>query len=134
MGCRQMTDFRFPKSRRLLKSAEFDRVFRRRRSQSDGMLTVYACENDLQLARLGLVVSRKCGDATERNRWKRCIREAFRLAQHELPAGVDFVVLPRAGATPAMPRIQQSLRELAFRLSRNLTPPSRPQSDERPSP
>ncbi len=118
-----MTDFRFPKTQRLLKSAEFDRVFLRRRSLADGMLTVYACENDLPQPRLGLVVSRKCGDSVTRNRWKRCIREAFRQSQHELPAGVDLVVLPRAGATPAMPRIRQSLCQLANQLVRRLNRP-----------
>jgi ribonuclease P protein component len=115
-----MTDFRFPKSRRLLKADEFDRVFRRRRSQADGMLLVYGCENDLLGTRLGLVVSKKCGDAVSRNRWKRCIREAFRLAQHELPQGLDLVVLPRAGAMPAMPRIQRSLGDLARRVAKQL--------------
>lgn len=120
-----MTDYGFPKSRRLLKSAEFERVLARRRSQADGMLLVYACENGVEMTRLGMIVSRKCGDAASRNRWKRCIREAFRLVQHELPPGVDLVVLPRAGASPATPQIQQSLCKLAARASRNLTPERR---------
>jgi ribonuclease P protein component len=121
-----MPEFNFPKSRRLLKAAEFDRVFHRRRSQSDSLVVVYACENDLPHARLGLVVSRKCGNAVVRNRWKRCLRDAFRLAQHELPAGLDFVALPRKGVAPATPRLRQSLLMLAERLARQLqkSPPA----------
>jgi ribonuclease P protein component len=115
-----VNDFSFPRSRRLLKKAEFDRVFARRRSQGDGMLILYACENDLEHARIGMVVSRKAGNAIVRGRWKRCLREAFRLAQHELPTGLDLVALPRAGAEPTMPRVQQSLRTLAERLARQL--------------
>jgi ribonuclease P protein component len=115
-----VTHFDFPKSRRLLKTAEFDRVFQRRRSQSDGMLVLYACKNELDYSRLGLVVSRKAGNAVVRGRWKRCLREAFRLSQHDLPAGLDLVVLPRPGAAPTMPRVQSSLQSLADRLSRQL--------------
>jgi ribonuclease P protein component len=115
-----VTQFDFPKSRRLLKTAEFDRVFERRRSQSDGMLVLYACKNELGYSRLGLVVSRKAGNAVVRGRWKRCLREAFRLSQHDLPAGLDLVVLPRPGAVPMMPRVQSSLQSLADRLSRQL--------------
>lgn len=115
-----MSQFGFPKSRRLLKTAEFDRVFKRRCSQSDGMLVLYACENELGTSRLGLVVSRKAGNAVVRGRWKRCLREAFRLAQHELPVGLDLVALPRPGAVPTMPRVQESLRKLAMRVSRQL--------------
>ncbi len=127
-----MPNHNFPKSRRLLKPSEFDRVFRRRRSQGDGMVLVYACENELPHARLGLVVSRKVGNAVIRNRWKRCLRDAFRLAQHELAPGVDLVVLPRAGAEPSMPRIRQSLCQLAARLARLLDLPARPPTVEEP--
>jgi ribonuclease P protein component len=115
-----MPDYRFPKSRRLLKSAEFDRVFARRRSQSDRVLIVYACENNDEPPRLGLVVSRKVGGAVVRNRWKRCLREAFRLAQHELPRGLDLVVMPRSSVEPSMAAVMQSLCDLAGRLARQL--------------
>jgi ribonuclease P protein component len=46
--------------------------------------------------RLGIVASRKLGDAVHRNRAKRLIREIFRLNQ-PLPGGVgiDLIVIPR---------------------------------------
>ena len=115
-----MSDFRLRRSRRLLKTVEFDRVFDRRRSQADGVLLVYACKNDLEFSRIGLVVSRKVGGSVLRARWKRCIREAFRLSQDELPRGLDLVVLPRPQATPSMPRVRQSLQTLSARLASQL--------------
>ena len=115
-----MSDYRLPRSRRVLKTAEFDRVFDRRRSQADGVLLVYACKNGLEYSRLGLVISRKVGNSVLRARWKRCIREAFRLSQHELPPGLDLVVLPRPKATPTVPLVTQSLQNLATRLARQL--------------
>lgn len=119
-----MTTFRFPKSHRLLKSVEFDRVFDRRRSRSDNRIVVYGCENGLAHSRLGLVVSRKCGNAVTRNRWKRCLREAFRLSLPELPAGIDLVVLPRADAEPSTPELARSFTTLVARLVADLQIPS----------
>ncbi|MBX3432201.1 MAG: ribonuclease P protein component [Pirellulales bacterium] len=114
----------FPKSARLLRTAEFDRVFQRRRSRGDGVLVVYACENDAEVPRLGLVVSRKAGNAVVRNRWKRVLREAFRQSQAELPA-VDLVVLPRPQARPATAIVQKSLVRLARDAARSLGNPPR---------
>jgi ribonuclease P protein component len=120
----------FSKSHRLLKTADFDRVFARRQSRSDGLLVVYACENNLNQPRLGLIVSRKVGPAVERNRWKRTLREAFRLSQKELPP-LDFVVMPKGKSAPQMQVIQNSFLNLANRLSKHL-PAKRPVADPEP--
>jgi len=103
----------FPKSVRLLTSADFDRVFARRCSTSNRLIIAYFAPSDYERPRLGLVVSKKIGNAVVRNRWKRSLREAFRLVQHELPRNLDVVVLPRRGAEPNVEQLQESLRQLA---------------------
>lgn len=102
----------FPKSMRLLRSDEFDAVFAAKRSCADKRLVVFTLPNGLARPRLGLVVSRKVGGAVVRNRWKRLLREAFRLSQDELPA-VDIVCLPRPAHTPTLDSLTESLRRLA---------------------
>ena len=82
------------------------------------MLVLYACANGLDHSRLGMVVSRKVGGAVTRAKWKRCLREAFRLSQRELPAGLDLVVLPRAGIEPTTPMVRESLGTLVAKLER----------------
>lgn len=76
-------------------------------------MVVYFARNQSPGPRLGLVVSRKCGKAVARNRWKRALREAFRLVQHELPGQLDLVVLPRKDAEPNVARLQRSFVQLA---------------------
>jgi ribonuclease P protein component len=62
---------------------------------------VIARPNGLGLARLGLAVGVKsAGNAVNRNRIKRVVREAFRRAKQELPP-VDIVVNARAAAGKA---------------------------------
>ena len=66
--------------------------------------------------RLGILISRKhAAAAVQRNRIKRCIREAFRLEQKSLGA-IDLLVRPPYGVrgTPAM---QRTLRELLAELA-----------------
>ena len=81
---------------------------------------VHGCENGLDHPRLGLSVSRKVGGAVVRNRWKRLLREAFRLVRRELPRGIDLVVIPRAQVEPELQRLMASLAELARRAERKL--------------
>lgn len=115
-----MTDNRFPKEMRLRKQAEFDRVYKARVFAADEVLIVNGVANDLGHPRLGLSISRKVGNAVMRNRWKRRIREAFRLSKAQLPTGVDLVVRPQKGAEPDFHAIARSLPALAARIERKL--------------
>jgi len=83
---------RLQKHTRLLKAAEFDRVFEKPVRSSDRYFTVLARPNELAHPRLGLVISkRKVRLAVNRNRLKRIIRENFRLSGEN--CCVDYVVL-----------------------------------------
>jgi ribonuclease P protein component len=117
--------FRFPQSFRLKSPAEFKRVYDRKRSAADDRLVVYVCENGLSYPRLGLSVSRKVGGAVVRNRYKRLFREAFRLTRHDLPPGIDLVLIPRARSEPpAIDELKASLVKLSTQAARRLTPPN----------
>ena len=84
------------------------------------MIIVYAARSSFSGPRLGMVVSRKCGNAVFRNQWKRSLREAFRLTQHKLPRQLDLVVLPCRGAAPNVRRLQNSLKDLALKNAAKL--------------
>ena len=55
-----------------------------------------------------------------RGRLKRLLREAFRLQQDDLPAGIDLVLIPRQGSDATLEEFQVSLRNLADKLARKL--------------
>lgn len=62
--------------------------------------------------RLGIVASRKLGNAVTRNRAKRLIRDVFRRTMlPTVPSGIDIVVIPRGGmADAAYESIQEDFR------------------------
>ena len=115
-----MPSFCFRKHEHLRRAADFRRVYERRRSGSDALLIVYACENHLPYLRLGLSVSRKMGGAVQRNRLRRLYREAFRLTRHEMPVGFDLILIPRRPEPPTFDRLKQSLPHLVRQLARKL--------------
>ena len=103
---------------RVRAKADFDRVHAARRSAGDDLLVVSSARNGLVVCRLGLAVGRAVGNAVTRNRWKRWIREAFRLERQGLPGGFDFVVRPRPGVKGDLNAVRDSLRALTSRLAR----------------
>jgi ribonuclease P protein component len=114
------TDNRFPKSVRILKQVDFDRVHQGNVYAADNTLVIKAVTNSLGRCRLGLSVSKKVGNAVVRNHWKRRIREAFRLQLSDLPTGLDLGVRPRKGADCDFHLIAQSLKKLAHRIDRQI--------------
>lgn len=111
---------RFRRVEHLRQPSDFRRVYDRRRSVSDEWIIVYGCENGLAHLRLGLSVSRKVGCAVRRNRLRRLYREAFRLTKHEMPVGIDLVVLPRRPDDPDLHQLKKALPKLVSQLAQKL--------------
>ena len=88
-----MKQFSFPKEKRLVGNRQFKDVLARGLRLSNGLLTLYMAQNDCGYPRLGVSVSKSCGNAVIRNRLKRLLREAFRQSQDRIPAGFDYLLM-----------------------------------------
>lgn len=87
---------RFPKSCRLLETAEFQRVYSGGQRISGQWLLAVCLSNQLPASRFGIVVGRKQGKAVKRNLLKRWMRETVRHHRESFAAGYDVVLLPKA--------------------------------------
>lgn len=103
-------------ARRLRQKAQFERLLRQGVRRNLAGYRFYLERRGAGAARLGILVSKKhAARAVERNRIKRCIREAFRLEQEALGA-LDLLVRPPYGIKPS-PHMITRLRELLQGLS-----------------
>lgn len=121
-------DFRFGRRFRMRGAAAFDLAYAARARRREGPLLVYGRPNrdlvDAGETRLGLSVSRRCGNAVTRHRVKRLIREAFRTTRSELPKGYDLLVVVHPHAPLRLEDYRRLLRRAAEALDRqwNSTP------------
>ena len=81
------------KSQRIVSGEHFQAVLERKCFLCKGIIRLYAAGNDLKFPRFGISVGKACGNAVTRNRLKRLAREIFRLHQHEIPVGYDYVLI-----------------------------------------
>lgn len=92
-------DFRLPKNERLLKPVEFRGVYNAGKRYDGKSTSAFVLPNKLSNHRIGITASRKgVGNAVQRNRAKRLLREAFRLSKIELnrlTERYDFVLNAR---------------------------------------
>ncbi len=88
-------DLQVRKTEHLTRKKEFERVFDEGKVFKNTGVVLYVIPNDFLHSRLGLVVSKKVGNAPRRNRAKRLLREAYRLNKHLLKTHVDIIAIPR---------------------------------------
>jgi ribonuclease P protein component len=88
---------RFRRNRRVCTRRDIRRVFGSRCIAADDRFVVHVGANDGRPMRLAVVVGRQFGPAVRRNRFRRVVREAFRINQQAWPDGYDIVVRPQKG-------------------------------------
>ena len=119
----------FPKAARVTRGDDFTEIIRRGPHAADGAIVVNVrwmqklpgdTAAELPLARLGITIPKKTGNAVVRNRWKRWIREAFRTQRSELPRGIEIIIRPKRDAEGSFQAIADSLGNTVARAARKL--------------
>jgi ribonuclease P protein component len=90
----------FGKDERIRKRQDYLRIYQLGVRCHTGRFTIITCPNQSGIRRLGMTVSKKVGNAVQRNRIKRLLREFFRLNKSRLPASQDIVIIAKRGILP----------------------------------
>ena len=104
-GVKRRTAKSFPRSARLLRHADFERVYKQGKRHFSASMTVFYLQPTESVAgakrgvapglRVGFTVGRALGGAVQRNRMKRRLREAVRLTRPQLGFSADVVINPK---------------------------------------
>ncbi len=102
---------KFPRGVRLLRHADFERVYKQGRRHFASHLTVfYLPRQNAEGMRVGFTVGKVLGGAVVRNRMKRRLREAVRL-HGMIPVAMDIVINPKKSLlTAAFVDVQREIR------------------------
>lgn len=108
---------RLSRNGRLLRHADFERVYKQGKRHFAAHMTVFYLEREAPgNCRVGFTVSRALGGAVVRNRMRRRLREAVRLLGPNSEIGVDVVINPKKSLlTAEFTAIQQDVKR-AFEL------------------
>lgn len=92
-----MKSLKFQKTKRVRKRAEYLRFQKTsKRFHTKHLLILTSRNYERLITRLGIVATKKIGNAVARNRGKRVVREAFRRNQHLFPK-IDIIVILKQG-------------------------------------
>ena len=103
-------------SESLKKNDQFREVYKNGRSLANKYLVMYVLENNLEINRLGISVSKKVGNSVVRHHLARLIRESYRLHEDMFNSGLDIVVVARKSAASISYHDMESALLHLFRL------------------
>ncbi len=80
----------------LKSNSDFRRLYNRGKAVTDPALVIYYSKNRAGICRIGITTSKKIGNAVERNRSRRVIKEAFRKVCPRVMPCYDIVLVARS--------------------------------------
>lgn len=80
---------------RLRRSSDLDRVRQEGDTWRHPLIVYLACENEQDTSRFAFVASRRVGNAVQRNRARRLMREAIRQHLDDIQSGWDCILIAR---------------------------------------
>lgn len=89
------------KSESLKKNSDFKKVYKKGKSYANSLFVMYLLENDLNINRLGISVSKKVGNSVVRHKLTRLIKESYRLHENIFNSSLDIVIVVRMNAKEA---------------------------------
>jgi ribonuclease P protein component len=103
----------FKASQKIRKNAEYQTIFKNGKRLYGAFLRVHFVIEENQTPRIGVIISRKLKGSVIRNRYKRLIREFFRLHQLEFKKGLHWIVVVSKGFEPVnLATIEKELARL----------------------
>ncbi len=79
----------------LRKRTDFSAIYNKGKSLGERYIVLFYRKNDLPYSRTAFLASKKVGNAVERNRARRLMKESVRTTQVELPEGYDYIFIAR---------------------------------------
>ena len=109
--------FCYPKSARIRTRRHYQRITQQSKRLIGNWIIIDVRKCSGPSTKLGVTVSKRYGNAVARNRFKRIVREAFRLSFPQLPQGIDLNIKPRSAACEAksfdiLPEIVELLKNV----------------------
>jgi ribonuclease P protein component len=96
---------------RLRRPQDFRRVRSEGRSWAHPFFVIWSAPNALDYTRVGISASRRVGNAVQRNRARRLLRESMRQLYTSVAAGWDIVLIARSQlVTQKAPQVEAALR------------------------
>ncbi|HZS47618.1 MAG TPA: ribonuclease P protein component [Blastocatellia bacterium] len=113
-----MADCSLPKSSKVLASRDFRTAYEHGRKFGLPSFTAFVVANNLGTPRIGITASRRFGNAIERNRAKRVIRELFRCNKRNVTEGYDIIFnVRRRLLTTERATLEEEFQELLRRIN-----------------
>lgn len=83
----------------LKKNSEFQRVYSNKKISGSRYITLFTVENNRDYPRFGITVTKKVGNAVNRNFVRRRLKHLLRENSHKIKSGYDYVFVAKKDAS-----------------------------------